>query len=60
MYKKVFYLSGGVFACDKQDWAEEDLEKHTIGNTMWKVCAIGISNFSLATQLFAKKSVCIH
>jgi hypothetical protein len=27
---------------------------------MWKVCAIGISNFSLATQLFAKKSVCIH
>jgi hypothetical protein len=24
MYKKVFYLSGGVFACDKQDWAEED------------------------------------
>jgi hypothetical protein len=25
MYKKVIYLSGGVFACDKQDWAEEDL-----------------------------------
>jgi len=24
MYKKVFYLSGGVFACDKGDWAEED------------------------------------
>jgi hypothetical protein len=24
MYKKVFYLSGGVFACDKEDWAEED------------------------------------
>ncbi len=24
MYKKVFYLSGGVFARDKQDWAEED------------------------------------
>jgi hypothetical protein len=24
MYKKVFYLSGGGFACDKQDWAEED------------------------------------
>jgi hypothetical protein len=24
MYKKVFYLCGGVFACDKRDWAEED------------------------------------
>jgi len=22
MYKNVFYLSGGVFACDKQDWAD--------------------------------------
>ncbi len=55
MYKKVFYLSGGVFACDKQDWAEEDLEKHTIGNTMWKVCAIGISNFSLATAVVCQE-----
>ncbi len=25
MYKRVFYLSGGVFACDKLDWVEKDL-----------------------------------
>jgi hypothetical protein len=24
VYKKVFYLSGGVFACEKEDWAEEE------------------------------------
>ncbi len=24
MYKKVFYLNGGVFAGDKEDWAEKD------------------------------------
>jgi hypothetical protein len=24
IYTKVFYLSGGVFACDKEDSAEED------------------------------------